>query len=77
MFFDMLSDVVPAAVRLFVIEHNAVGGEDRMELGTAKEKTELTAALPAVKEEMVCGEHVRFRFVRPQPLKVRVRKEET
>ena len=77
MFFDMLSDVVPAAVRLFVIEHNAVGGEDRMELGTAKEKTKLTAALPAVKEEMVCGEHVRFRFVRPQPLKVRVRKEET
>ena len=77
MFFDMLSDVIPASVRLFLIEHNSVGGEDRIDLGEAGESTFLAAALPEVRECAAArGECVTFRFVRPAPQKVRIRKEE-
>lgn len=84
MFFDMLSDVVPSAIRLFLVEHSAVGEDDRMDLGEAGESHSLTAALPEVTERVseasdsvgvrgdpTCGERVSVRFVRPSPVKIR------
>ena len=88
MFFGMLTDVVPSAMRLFLVEHRPVCG-DEMELGDAKESTFLAAALPCevehVPEEALpglegrgpsYGDYVQMRFTRPAPEKVRVRKEE-
>lgn len=88
MFFDMLTAVVPSAIRLFLVEHGEVG-EDVMDMGTANERESLSAALPEVLEGFSCenlpglsgrgpsfGESVSFRFVRPSPAKSRVRKEE-
>jgi hypothetical protein len=78
MFFDMLSSVVPSAIRLFLVEHNGVGGDDEKDLGKdTAEDTFLAAALPrAVDDSPKAGEDVFFRFVRPAPAKVRARKEE-
>jgi hypothetical protein len=77
MFFDMLSSVVPSAIRLFLVEHNGVGGDDKADLGEASEDTFLAAALPrAADDSPEAGEGVFFRFVRPAPAKVRARKEE-
>lgn len=88
MFFDMLTAVVPSAIRLFLVEHGEVG-EDVMDMGTANERESLSAALPEALECFSCenlpglsgrgpsfGESVSFRFVRPSPAKSRVRKEE-
>ena len=89
MFFGMLSSVVPSAVRLFLVEHRAVGDDDKMELETATEDTFLAAALsevvehvsaPQIPGQKVDGayfeDRVMMRFVRPAPEKVRIRKEE-
>lgn len=88
MFFDMLSDVVPSAMRLFLVEHSAVEG-DRMDMGEAEEQSYVAAALPraveCVTEGLVpglsgraasFGERVSVRFVRPSPIKTRGHKEE-
>jgi len=78
MFFDMLSSVVPSAIRLFLVEHNGVGGDDKTDLGkTSAEDAFLAAALPrAVDNSPEAEEDVFLRFVRPAPAKVRARKEE-
>jgi len=89
MFFDMLSDVVPSAIRLFLVEHNTVGEDDRMDLDQAKESSFLAAALPEIVEcvsermrpgagrkEPSFGEGVSMKFVRPSPVKIRGKKEE-
>lgn len=89
MFFDMISDVVPSGIRLFVVEHNAVGEDDWMDLKDASEGEFLAAALPKAEDGVYASEtppmggrgpsfceSVSFRFVRPAPIKVRVRKEE-
>lgn len=88
MFFDMLSDVVPSAMRLFLVEHSAVEG-DRMDLGEAEESSSIAAALPRAVEcvsegsapglagrAAAFGERVSMRFVRPSPVKTRGHKEE-
>ena len=88
MFFDMLSDVVPSAMRLFLVEHSAVG-DDMMDLGDAKELSSVAAALPRAVECVTggsvpglsgrassFGERVSVKFVRPSPTKTRGRKEE-
>lgn len=89
MFFGMLSSVVPSAVRLFLVEHRAVGDDEKMELDTATEDTFLAAALPEVVEHVSAPQipgqkvdgayfedRVTMRFVRPAPEKVRIRKGE-
>lgn len=89
MFFGMLSSVVPSSVRLFLVEHRSVGDDDKMELGEAQEETFLAAALPEIVENVSASvvpgkkageayfeDHVMMKFVRPAPVKVRVRKEE-
>ena len=89
MFFGMLSSVVPSAVRLFLVEHRAVGDDDKMELETATEDTFLAATLPEVVEHVSAPQipgqkvdgayfedRVMMKFVRPAPEKVRIRKEE-
>jgi hypothetical protein len=89
MFFGMLSSVVPSAVRLFVVEHKAVGSDDEMSLDGAKESTFIATALPRVAEQglvntipglsvpgMSLEDFVSMRFVRVAPPKIRVRKEE-
>ena len=89
MFFDMLTKVVPSAIRLFLVEHVPVGDEDIKDMGDSREGEFLAAALPK-KVDCVCeggmpglsgrgpafGESVRFRFVRPMPVKVRARREQ-
>lgn len=88
MFFDMLSDVVPSATRLFLVEHSAVG-DDMMDLGDAEELSSVAAALPRAVECVTegsvpglsgrassFGERVSVKFVRPSPIKTRGRKEE-
>ena len=88
MFFDMLSDVVPSAMRLFLVEHNAVEG-DQMDLGEAEESSSVAAALPGAVEcvsegpvpglagrAASFGERVSMRFIRPSPAKNRGHKEE-
>ena len=88
MFFDMLSDVVPSAMRLFLVEHSAVDG-DRMDMGEANELSSMAAALPRAVECVIggplpglsgrpasFGERVSMRFVRPSPAKTRGHKEE-
>jgi hypothetical protein len=85
MFFDMLSDVVPSAMRLFLVEHSAVGS-DMMDLGDAEERSSVVAALPRAVECVTggsvsgkassFGEHISVKFVRPSPIKTRGRKEE-
>lgn len=89
MFFGMLTTVVPSAVRLFVVEHKAVGSDDEMSLDGAKESSFIAAALPRVVEHglvntvpglsvpgMSLEDRVSMRFVRVAPTKIRVRKEE-
>jgi hypothetical protein len=89
MFFGMLYSVVPSAVRLFVVEHKAVGSDDEMSLDGAKESTFIAVALPQVTEHglvntvpgmavpgMSLEDRVSMRFVRIAPTKIRVRKEE-
>ena len=74
MFFDMLSDVVPSAMRLFLVEHSSVG--DSTNLDETAEKTSIAAALPeAVDAAPPRDERVSFRFVRVAPLKVRGKKD--
>ena len=88
MFFDMLSDAVPSAMRLFLVEHSAVDG-DRMDMGEANELSSMAAALPRAVECVIggplpglsgrpasFGERVSMRFVRPSPAKTRGHKEE-
>jgi len=88
MFFDMLSDAVPSAMRLFLVEHSAVDG-DRMDMGEANELGSMAAALPRAVECVIggplpglsgrpasFGERVSMRFVRPSPAKTRGHKEE-
>ena len=85
----MISDVVPSGIRLFVVEHNAVGDDDLMDLKDASEGEFLAAALPRAEDGVYASdttpmsgrgpsfwESVSFRFIRPDPIKVRVRKEE-
>ncbi len=81
MFFDMLSDVIPSAIRLFLVEHMSVGGnEDQKDLGgdgDVNETTLLAAALPEVVDDISPdGESVLMRFVRPRPARTRGRKGE-
>lgn len=77
MFFDILSDVVPSAMRIFIVEHDSVGDEDRMDMGTAAETEFLAAALPKVTDcQRKVGERVIMRMVRPSPVKIRSKKEE-
>lgn len=89
MFFDMLSSVVPSAIRLFLVEHRSVGEEDEMDLGEAKEGEDVYAALPRVVDSFsesgppwsrrggaTFGERVSARFVRLPPAKTRGTKEE-
>ena len=89
MFFDMLSSVVPSAMRLFVVERRNAD-EDVKDLDDETAETESVAAsLPSVAEcasasEMSVmdagrpsfGECVSIRFVRPAPARVRGIKEE-
>ena len=87
MFFDMLSSVVPSAVRLFLVEHRPVA-EDVAHMGDASESGAMFAALPKAEESVsegviqglsgrgpMFGERVSARFVRPSPAKVRGGKE--
>ena len=75
MFFDMLSDVVPSAMRLVLVEHDAV--RDDTDLGETTEKPRLKAALPkAVDDADDMAELVAFRFVRAKPTRTRGKKEE-
>ena len=91
MFFDMLSSVVPSAIRLFVVERRPVGGddEDTARMDDAMEDETMAAALPRAVEKVSVqvlqglegrgprfGEHVSMRLVRPSPRKVRTRKKE-
>ena len=88
MFFGMLTSVVPSAVRLFLVEHRPVC-EDEMDLGDTQESTFLAATLPEEVEHVPAealpgldgrgpsfGDRVQMRFIRPVPVKKRVRKEE-
>lgn len=80
MFFDMLSAVVPAAVRLFLVEHAAVGGdEDLADIGGLAEQAACSAAIPfGADMAKAASELVSMRFVRPRPALVRgTREEET
>lgn len=86
MFFDMLSDAVPSAMRLFLVEHDAVGGDDAADMGAGLETTSLHASLSAGDAISAAplpgmggrppsfGERVSARFVRVPPAKVRGRK---
>lgn len=89
MFFDMLSSVVPSAIRLFLVEHRGVGDDDIYDMGDGVEGESVAAALPRAVDVMSeralpgmegrgpsHGESVLVRFVRPAPAKVRGRKEE-
>ena len=72
MFFDMLSAVVPSAIRLFLVEHRSVGDDDIAHMDEAAETGSVFAALPeAVDVAGHAGERVSIRFFRPPPAKVR------
>lgn len=88
MFFDMLSDVIPSAIRLFLVEHSSVGDDDRMDMGQALENESLSAALPGAVDCVSAqnppwlegrgasvGEMVSMRLIRPAPAKTRGIKE--
>ena len=89
MFFDMLTKVIPSAIRVFVVEHRNVAGEDDVDLGDLEETAKVSAALPQASDGFSCdqeggakrgdpsfGELVSVRFVRRPPAKVRGTKEE-
>ena len=77
MFFDMLSDVVPSAIRLFLVEHRSVGDGDIAQMDEASEACSLAAALPeATDVAESSGEQVLMRFFRPPPAHVRGKREE-
>ena len=72
MFFDMLSAVVPSAIRLFLVEHRSVGGDDLIDLGGLNETDKVSAALPnAVDVAEDRNELVHMRFFRLPPAHVR------
>jgi len=72
MFFDMLTSVVPSGVRLFVVEHLSVGGDDVAEIGEAVDARSMSAAVgPATDVADPAEELVSMRFFRPPPEKVR------
>ena len=72
MFFDMLSAVVPSAIRLFLVEHRSVGGDDLIDLGGLNETDKVSAALPnSVDVAEDRNELVHMRFFRPPPAHVR------
>lgn len=72
MFFDMLSAVVPSAIRLFLVEHRSVGGDDLIDLEDLNETERVSAALPnAVDVAEDRNELVHMRFFRPPPAHVR------
>lgn len=77
MFFDMLSSVVPSSVRLFLVEHRSVGGDDLQDLGGLEETENVSAAVP-VPADVSEGteEFVQMRFFRPPPAHVRGKREE-
>jgi len=77
MFFDMLSSVVPSAIRLFLVEHRDVGDGDAMDMADAAEDKSVAAALPeAVDLAEPSDEMVSMRFFRPPPEHVRGAREE-
>lgn len=77
MFFDMLSSVVPSAIRLFLVEHRAVGDGDEMDMAGAAEDKHVAAALPEAADLAApSGEMVSVRFFRPPPAHVRGAREE-
>ena len=77
MFFDMLSAVVPSAIRLFLVEHRSVGDGDIAEMEAASETSSVAAALPMAKDVAEpSGELVSMRFFRPPPAHVRGKREE-
>ena len=89
MFFGMLNSVVPSAIRLFFVEHRSVDEDEANLDSLSQEATFLAAALPEVDEHVEeaglpglvgrgasVGDRVMMRFIRPAPVKVRVRKEE-
>lgn len=77
MFFGMLTDVVPSGVRLFLVEHRAVGGGDFADLGGSGESANASAAVPgAVDVAERRHELVHMSFFRPPPARVRGKKEE-
>jgi hypothetical protein len=72
MFFDMLTSVVPSGVRLFVVEHLSVGGDDVAEIGEAVDAQSTSVAVgPATDVADPAEELVSMRFFRPPPEKVR------
>ena len=88
MFFDMLSNVIPSAVRLFVVEHVSIC-EDMADLDESYELERMYAALPCVSDvvseigeesltssDPSVGEMVSLRFIRPAPAKIKWGKEE-
>ena len=88
MFFGMLNSVVPSAIRLFLVEHRPVDG-DEMSLDDSQERTFVAAALPVVEEHVranpppglsddaaTFGDRINMRFIRPSPVKIMRRKEE-
>jgi len=88
MFFGTLTSVVPSAIRLFLVEHQPVGKDDRMDLGSSMERALVSASAPAVVETFDAvalpglegrgasyGDRVGFRFVRPAPAKKRAVRE--
>ena len=77
MFFDMLSAVVPSAIRLFLVEHRSVGEGDVARTGDARETCALAAVLPEAKDVAEPPrERVSMRFFRPPPAHVRGKREE-
>lgn len=77
MFFDMLSSVVPSAIRLFLVEHRSVGDDDVMDMADAAEDESVAAALPEADDLAApSGEMVSMRFFRPPPAHVRGAREE-
>ena len=77
MFFDMLSDVVPSAMRLFLVEHSSVNEDKADVVGAYDGSVDMKAALPAVSEGAEPSEErVSYRFVRATPVKTRGKKEE-
>lgn len=76
MFFDMLSDVVPSSMRLFLVEHSAVG-EDVSDMDGSGEETKQFASVQRAEDSADEGsDAVSMRFVRPSPARVRGHKEE-
>ena len=77
MFFDMLSAVVPSAIRLFLVEHRSVGDGDVADMGDASETSSVAASLPMANDVAEpSDEMVSMRFFRPPPAHVRGKREE-